>query len=120
MEELNIDFDNVIIFKYLMSPEILEMEPSKLKCKLTDDEFQEIGRKMYGVAEFLRKKGFAAELLNPLDDEISLRAIAMQSNDAVITRSNMCLFKEGLNIGFFMIHTSIENLPFKKETTAER
>ena len=38
-KEWNIDFDNVIIFKYLMSPEILEMESSKLKCKLTDDEF---------------------------------------------------------------------------------
>ena len=70
---------------------------------------------MYGFADFLRKNGFSAELLNPLDDKISLRAIAMQSNDAVITRSNMCLFKEGLNIGFFMIHTSIENLPFKQE-----
>lgn len=114
-KEWNIDFDNVIIFKYLMSPEILEMNRSKLKCKLIDDEFQEIGRKMYGFADFLRKKGFGAELLNPLDDKISLRAIAMQSNDAVITRSNMCLFKEGLNIGFFMIHTSIENLPFKQE-----
>ncbi len=114
-KEWNIDFDNVIIFKYLMSPEILEMEPSKVKGKLIDKEFQEIGRKIYSFADFLRKKGFKAELLNPLDDEISLRAVAMQSNDAVITRSNMCLFKEGLNMGFFMIHTSIENLPFKKE-----
>lgn len=94
-KEWNIDFDNVIIFKYLMSPEILEMDQSKLKCKLIDDEFQEIGRKMYGFADFLRKNEFSAELLNPLDDKISLRAIAMQSNDAVITRSNMCLFKEG-------------------------
>ena len=37
----------------------------------------------------------------------------MQSNEAIITRSNMCMFKEGLNLGFFMIKTSIENLPFK-------
>ena len=44
----------------------------------------EIGRKMYGFADFLRKNEFSAELLNPLDDKISLRAIAMQSNDAVI------------------------------------
>ena len=29
-KEWNIDFDNVIIFKYLMSPEILEMDQSKL------------------------------------------------------------------------------------------
>lgn len=114
-KEWSIDFDNVIIFKYVMSPEILEMEPSKLKCKLTDEEFQEIGRKAYDFADFLRENGFRATLINPLDDEISLRAIAMQSNDCVITRSNMCLFKEALNIGFFMIHTSIENLPFKKE-----
>ena len=113
--EWDINFDNVIIFKYIMSSEILEMEPSKLKCKLTDDDFQKIGRNIYEFADFLREKGFSAELLNPLDDEISLRAIAMQSNDCVITRSNMCLFKEALNIGFFMIHTSIENLPFKKE-----
>ena len=39
----------------------------------------------------------------------------MQSNDCVITRSNMCLFKDGITVGFFMIHTSIENLPFKAE-----
>lgn len=39
----------------------------------------------------------------------------MQSNDATITRNNMCMFKEGLNLGLFMIQTSIENLPFKSE-----
>lgn len=114
-KEWNINFNNVIIFKYMMSSEILEMEPSKLKCKLTDDEFQKIGRKVYNFADFLRQRGFQANFINPLDDEISLRAIATQSNDAVITRSNMCLFKEGLNMGFFMIHTSIENLPFKQK-----
>ena len=85
--EWDIDWDNIIILKYLMSEDILKMEPSE--------------------------NGFKADLINPLDDRVSLRAIAMQSNDAIITRSNMCMFREGLNLGFFMIQTSIENLPFK-------
>ncbi len=114
-KEWNIDWDNIIILKYLMSEDILKMEPSDEKCKLMDEEFQEFGAKTFALADILRENGFKADLINPLDDRVSLRAISMQSNDAVITRSNMCMFKEGLNLGFFMIQTSIENLPFKTE-----
>ena len=113
--EWDIDWDNIIILKYLMSEDILKMEPSDEKCKLMDEEFHEFGAKTFALADILRENGFKADLINPLDDRVSLRAIAMQSNDAVITRSNMCMFKEGLNLGFFMIQTSIENLPFKTE-----
>lgn len=114
-KEWDIDWDNIIILKYAMSEEILKMEPSKEKCRLMDEEFQEVGAKTFALADILRENGFRADLINPLDDRVSLRAIALQSNDAVITRSNMCLFREGLNLGFFMIETSIENLPFKTE-----
>ncbi|AMD16848.1 ferredoxin [Methanobrevibacter sp. YE315] len=114
-QDFNIDIDNILIFKFLMGDELIRMEPSRQKGKLMDDEFQEYGIHVYEFADFLRKNGFQADLIHPLDDSISLRAIAMQSNDCVITRSNMCLFKDGLQVGFFMIHTSIDNLPFKKE-----
>ena len=115
----DIDWDNIIILKYAMSEGILKMEPSKDKCRLMDEEFQEVGAKTFALADILRENGFRADLINPLDDRVSLRAIALQSNDAVITRSNMCLFREGLNLGFFMIETSIENLPFKSENEME-
>ena len=114
-KEWDIDWDNIIILKYAMSNDILKMEPSDEKCRLMDLEFQEFGQKTFALADILRSEGFKADLINPLDDRVSLRAIALQSNDAVITRSNMCLFREGLNLGFFMIETSIENLPFKTE-----
>ena len=114
-EEWDICWDNIIILKYLMSGEILKMEPSKEKCRLEDNEFHDFAYKTFALADILRKNGFKADLLNPIDDRVSLRAIAMQSNDAIITRNNMCMFKEGLNLGLFMIQTSIENLPFKSE-----
>ena len=114
-QDFNIDIDNILIFKFLMGDDLIRMEPSRQKGKLMDDEFQEYGIHVYEFADFLRKNGFQADLIHPLDDNLSLRAIAMQSNDCVITRSNMCLFKDGLQVGFFMIHTSIDNLPFKKE-----
>ena len=117
--EWDIDWDNIIILKYAMSEEILKMDPSREKCKLMDDEFQKVGAMTFALADILRENGFRADLINPLDDRVSLRAIALQSNDAVITRSNMCLFREGLNLGFFMIETSIENLPFKSENELE-
>ena len=117
--EWGIDWDNIIILKYAMSEEILRMEPSREKCILMDEEFQEVGAKTFALADILRENGFRADLINPLDDRVSLRAIALQSNDAVITRSNMCMFREGLNLGFFMIETSIENLPFKDENELE-
>lgn len=110
-----IDWDNIIILKYCMSEDILKMEPSREKCRLVDEEFQQFGAKTFALADILRENGFRADLINPLDDRVSLRAIAMQSNDAVITRSGMCMFREGLNLGLFMIKTSIENLPFKSE-----
>ena len=114
-KDLNLDIDNIIIFKFLMGEDLLKMEPSRDKGKLMDEEFQEYGIHVYEFADFLREKGFQADLLHPLDDSLSLRAIAMQSNDCVITRSNMCYFKDGLNNSFFMIYTSIDNLPVKAE-----
>jgi len=114
-KEFEIDFDNVIIFKFLMGDDLINMNPSAEKCKLMDDEFQEYGMHVYEFADFLRENGFQADLIHPLDDNLSMRAIAMQSNDCAITRSNMCLFKDGLAVSFFMVHTSIENLPYKSE-----
>ena len=114
-QKWDIDFDNVIIIKCLMGDDLIKMEKSKEKGKLMDEEFQDYGVHVYEFADFLRENGFKADLIHPLADNLSMRAIALQSNDCIVTRSNMCLFKEGINIGFFMIHTSIENLPFKKE-----
>ncbi|MDO5848426.1 MAG: 4Fe-4S binding protein [Methanobrevibacter sp.] len=114
-KEWDIDFDNVITLIYIISDDILKMKQSKEKAILLDDEFQDIGRDIYRLADFLRSSGYEANILHPLDDRISLRAIAMQSNDCAILRSNMCLFKEGLASGFFQIATSIDNLPFKDE-----
>ena len=114
-KEFSIDFDNVIIFKFLMGDDLIEMGRSVEKCRMMDDEFQDYGIHVYEFADFLRKNGFKADLIHPLADDLSMRAIAMQSNDCVITRSNMCLFRDGISVGFFMIHTSIENLPFKSE-----
>ncbi len=114
-KDFNLDMDNVIIFKFLMGEDLIRMEKSKQKCKLMDEEFQQYGIHVYEFADFLRQNGFQADLIHPLDDEISLRAIALQSNDCVMTRSNMCFFKDGLHNSFFMIHTSIDNLPFKDE-----
>ena len=113
--EFDIDFDNVLIFKFLMGDDLIRMDPCREKGKLMDEEFQGYGVHVYEFADFLRQNGFQADLIHPLDDSLSLRAIAMQSMDCVITRSNMCLFKDGLQCGFFMIHTSIDNLPFKSE-----
>lgn len=114
-QEFDIDFDNVIIIKFLMGDDLIKMEKSKEKCRLMDEEFQEYGVHVYEFADFLRENGFRADLIHPLADDLSMRAIAMQSNECVITRSNMCLFKDGITVGFFMLHTSIENLPFKTE-----
>lgn len=114
-KEWDICWDNILILKYLMSEEILKMKPSKEKTKLEDEEFQKFGCKTFEVADFLRENNFKADLIHPLDDRVSLRSIAMQSNDCIITRSNMCMFKEGLNIGFFMIESSIDNLPVNGE-----
>ena len=113
--EFNIDFDNIIIFKFLMRDDLIKMGPSKEKCKRMDVEFQEYGVHVYEFADFLRENGFQADIIHPLADNLSMRALALQSNDCVITRSNMCLFKDGLNNSFFMIHTSIDNLPVKAE-----
>lgn len=114
-KEWGIDWDNIIILKYMMSDDILKMEDSKEKTHLEDKEFQEYAFKSFIIADFLRKNNFKADLIHPLDDSVSLRAIALQSNDCVITRNNMCMFKEALNSGLMMIKTSIDNLPFKKE-----
>lgn len=114
-KDFNIDFDNVIIFRFLMKNELIKMESSPEKSKLMDMEFQVYGIHIYEFADFLRENGFQADLLHPFDDDLSLKSIAMQSGDCIITRSNICLFKEGLHNGFFMIHTSIDNLPFKNE-----
>ena len=55
-KDFNIDFDNVIIFKFLMGDELLKMQPSREKCKLMDEEFQDYGVHIYEFADFLRER----------------------------------------------------------------
>ena len=116
-EEWDIDYDNIIIIKFFMADGFLADEPSKQKAVELDEEFQEIGKNIFKLCDFLRNEGFKADLINPLEDRVSLRAIAGQSNDCGFLRNNMCLFEEGLNTCFFPIATSIENLPFKRENS---
>lgn len=118
-DEWDIDYDNIIIIKFFMADGFLADKPSKEKAVELDREFQEIGKNVFKLCDYLREQGFEADLINPLEDRVSLRAIATQSNDCGILRNNMCLFKEGLNICFFPIATSIENLPFKEENSME-
>ena len=108
------DCKNVIILKFPITPSILEMEPSREKYKCMDDEFQDVAKSLFDLCDYLRNHGFSCELVNPLADDMSLRALAIKSNEAVITRSNMCLFDDGLTMCIFAIACSIENLPFKK------
>ena len=54
-KEWGIDWDNIIILKYHMSKDILNMDPSKEKCKLMDEEFQEYGAKAFALADILRE-----------------------------------------------------------------
>ena len=75
--EFNIDFDNIIIFKYMMGDDLIKMVPSKEKCRLMDEEFQEFGIHVYEFADFLRENGFKADLIHPLADDLSMRAIAL-------------------------------------------
>ena len=64
--DFSIDIDNVLIFKFLMGDDIIKMESSKDKCRLMDVEFQEYGAHVFEFADFLRKRGFQADLIHPL------------------------------------------------------
>lgn len=90
------------------------MDPSPKKCKDMDDEFQGVAPSLFKLNDFLIAQGFACELINPVDDDLSLRNLAIKSNETVITRSNMCLFEDSLTMSIFALACSIENLPLKK------
>lgn len=115
LDKFQKDSKYVIILKFPITDDILEMEPSKQKCKDMDDEFQLIAHKLYELSDFLRKNGFASELINPVADDLSIKALAIKSNEAILTRSNMCLFEDGLTMSLFPLVCSIKNLPIKTE-----
>lgn len=108
-------FNSVILLIFPISKDIIKLPPSKDKIKLMDDEFQDIGFKLYNCSDFLRSNGFRTEVINPLDDKINLKKLAIGSNHSVIIRSNICYFKKGINMSIFGIFTSINNFPIKKE-----
>ena len=53
-KEFSIDFDNVIIFKFLIGDDLIKMNPSPDKCRLMDEEFQNYGFHIYEFADFLK------------------------------------------------------------------
>lgn len=118
-EKWNFSHENIILFNYFMPEDIILKESSKNKAKLLDNDFQVISNSIFGFVDYLRGEGFSAELINPLDDKMSLRAIALQSNDYALLRSNMCMFNGYLNISFFPVATSITNLPINKENNMD-
>lgn len=110
----DVDYESIILIRALIPSEIIKLEPHPHKHELMEEDFKDISIALFECLDYLRKNGFGAVMINPIDREMDLRNYVVKSNTTVKGRNGICIFPEGPNVVLFAFLSSIENLPFKK------
>ncbi|NHK30895.1 MAG: epoxyqueuosine reductase [Asgard group archaeon] len=105
-------FDNVIVLSMEMDKEKIDNAPSLETGRMVVETYHELGVRANKIAEFLRKKGFAAQACHPLGGAISYTPLAMLAGMGWHGRHGLIITPDfGPRHRLAAVLTNITNLP---------
>ncbi|OWT32457.1 hypothetical protein BGI41_07580 [Methanobrevibacter sp. 87.7] len=102
---------NIILLRTNLDPRFLRLKTEFYESEGLLNEFNEKIKEVYKLSDFLRKNGFFAEIVDPIELEDEIKRCAEDSKTGIIGRSKAVIFKEGPAPKIFAISTNISNLP---------
>ena len=106
-------YSNAIVLTYPIAMDIINEIPSEYAQELNNELYEFLGIITYVVSDYLRKEGFATEVINPFGDLADLSKLGQDANLGYIGKNGLLITPDlGPRVKISAILTTIENLPF--------
>ena len=112
-QEFGVFFDNAIILAMEMSKEIIDKAPSQATLNMVFGTYDDLGKAVNNIAEFLREHGFAAQADHPLGGLVLFPPLAQKAGIGWVGKHGLLITPEfGPRVRLAAVYTNIGNLPF--------
>jgi epoxyqueuosine reductase len=112
-QEYCVFFDNAIILAMEMSKETIDKAPSQATLNMVFGTYDDLGKAVNKIAEFLRDHGYAAQADHPLGGLVLFPPLAQKAGIGWVGKHGLLITPEfGTRVRLAAVYTNIENLPF--------
>jgi len=116
-QEYGVFFDNAIILAMEMSKEIIDKAPSQATLNMVFGTYDDLGKAVNKIAEFLRDHGYAAQADHPLGGLVLFPPLAQKAGIGWVGRHGLLITPEfGPRVRLAAVYTNIGNLPFAESS----
>jgi epoxyqueuosine reductase len=113
-------FKNAIVFTMEMKKNEIQLAPSKRTNKEVFRTYYELGRAVNLISDFLRSKGFNAQPIPAIGNNLNLSVMARDAGLGGFGKNGILITKEfGPSVRLAAVLTDIENLPLNEELNHE-
>ncbi|MFC1804140.1 [Fe-S]-binding protein [Thermoproteota archaeon] len=112
-QELGVFYDNAIILAMEMSKEIINKAPSQETLNMVFGTYDDLGKAVNKLAEYLRDHGYAAQADHPLGGLVLFPPLAQKAGIGWVGKHGLLITPEfGPRLRLAAVYTNIGNLPF--------
>lgn len=113
-------FDNAIVFTMEMDKTDIEHAPSKRTIKEVFRTYYELGKSVNLISEFLRDKGFNAQPVHAIGNNLNLSVMSRDAGLGGFGKNGLLITRDfGPSVRLAAVLTDIENLPLNKDLNDE-
>ncbi|MDR2967263.1 MAG: epoxyqueuosine reductase [Methanobacteriaceae archaeon] len=113
-------YSNAIVLTFPIGMNVINEIPSEYAQKLNNELYEIFGKITYVLSDYLRKEGFATQVINPFGGLIDLFKLGQEAGLGYIGKNGLLISPElGPRLKVSAILTTIENLPFSEENSHE-
>jgi epoxyqueuosine reductase len=112
-QEYGVFFDNAIILAMEMSKETIDKAPSQATLNMVFGTYDDLGKAVNKIAEFLRDHSYAAQADHPLGGLVLFPPLAQRAGIGWVGKHGLLITPEfGPRVRLAAVYTNIGNLPF--------
>ncbi len=112
-QDYGVFFDNAIILAMEMSKETIDKAPSQATLNMVFGTYDDLGIAANKMAEYLRKRGYAAQADHPLGGLVLFPPLAQKAGIGWVGKHGLLITPEfGPRVRLAAVYTNIGNLPF--------
>ncbi len=114
-QEYGVLHDNAIIMAMEMSKELIDKAPSQATLNMVFGTYDDLGKAVNKIAEFLRDHGYAAQADHPLGGLVLFPPLAQKAGIGWVGKHGLLITPEfGPRVRLAAVYTNIGNLPFEE------
>ena len=114
-QEYGVFYDNAVILAMEMSKEMIDKAPSQATMNMVFGTYDDLGKAVNSIAEYLRDHGYAAQADHPLGGLVLFPPLAQRAGIGWVGKHGLLITPEyGPRVRLAAVYTNIENLPLEE------